>query len=60
VASFHDRCRKDGRLRESEFDLQTELEDLADEIRSRQARVCAVLRALRDVRAQIAALEAAA
>lgn len=50
------RARELARLRENEFDLQTELTDLADEIDSRVICIGAVLSQLADVRRQIRGL----
>jgi hypothetical protein len=48
------------RLRESEFDLQTELADLADEITWRHERIAVILQLLRQTRADLASIEAVA
>ena len=46
------------RLRENEFDLQTELADLADEITTRQRRIIEVRSALRTTRESMRRLRA--
>ena len=45
------------RLRENEFDLQVELNDLADEIASRYERLAVVLHLLHETRRELLVLE---